>query len=358
MTADTTDSRWAGFVPWFLRNREFQGGGEFSTFFSRLSQRLERLFEFNECQVQLSQFGPMLESETLQVFRFNDRMMLDANIKNYFSPEVLKSAATADALKDKEEKEAAEATTKALQLKNALTFHVGPVLELKDRAKAKRDLAAWERRANELRAKADSTREERKHKHYNTHVKERLTVLESLLQLLPKPTDWYELLLRDIRRFFAESEIRLNIQVDGAVTPLIIPLDEPLLQAEVIDKLLPRLSERFPNRARELVAAYHQLLVEKEGDSIFIEAFKSLEQLARDMTGDEGFVFNKTHLAKHFSSLHGTIHETLIRLDGHRGDKAGHGKNAQPAHEIRYLLFAICNAALLLLDYPHDSAAP
>jgi hypothetical protein len=303
---NSIDQRWGGYVPWFMRHADISPEGNFSTFFSRLSQRLERLFKFNECQVQLTQFGPMLESETLQVFRFNDRKMLDVNVKDYFNPEALESAATADVLRDKEEKEATEANTRVRQLNILLnplprgitTSRFGPVLEVKDRAKAKLDLASWQRRARELRAKADATREERKRRHYNTQIKERLTVLESLLQLLPKQTGWYDSLLRDIRRFLAESEIRLNIRVDGAVTPLIVPLDEPLLQAEVIDRLLPRLFVRFPNRARELVDAYHQLLIGKEGDSIFIEAFKSLEQLARDMTGDQGFIFDKKHLER------------------------------------------------------------
>ena len=120
----------------------------------------------------------------------------------------------------------------------------------------------------------------------------------------------------------------------------------------MVDKLVPRLFEKFPERARELVSAYHGLLGGKDGDSIFSEAFKTLEQLARDITLDTGFVFDKSHLDKHFPLLHSTIHQTLIRLAGHRGDKAGHGKDAPPPHEIRYLLFAVCSSALLLLDYP------
>ncbi|GEM_PF-4016016 len=132
----------------------------------------------------------------------------------------------------------------------------------------------------------------------------------------------------------------------------IVPLDEPLLQTEVIDKLVPRLFEKFPERAKELVGAYHVLVSGKDCDSIFAEAFKTLEQLARDITLDSGFVFDKSHLDKHFPLLHPTIHQTLVRLGGHRGDKAGHGKDAPPLHEIRYLLFAVCNSALLLLDYP------
>jgi hypothetical protein len=123
----------------------------------------------------------------------------------------------------------------------------------------------------------------------------------------------------------------------------------------VVDKLVPRLFDKFPERARELVGAYHALITGKDGDSIFAEAFKTLEQLARDITLDGGFRFDKSHLDKHFPLLHSTIHQTLIRLAGHRGDKAGHGKDAPPPHEIRYLLFAVCNSALLLLEYPSNS---
>jgi hypothetical protein len=53
-----------------------------------------------------------------------------------------------------------------------------------------------------------------------------------------------------------------------------------------------------------------------------------MEKLARDVTLDSGFMFDKSHLDKHFPLLHSTIHQTLIRLAGHRGDKAGHGKDA------------------------------
>jgi hypothetical protein len=86
---------------------------------------------------------------------------------------------------------------------------------------------------------------------------------------------------------------------------------------------------------------------------VFVEAFKTLEEIARGITGHKRFEFNNSNLTKYFPMLHGTIHETLIKLRGHRGDKAGHGKNAPPPYEIRYLLFTICNAALLLLEYPY-----
>jgi hypothetical protein len=56
-------------------------------------------------------------------------------------------------------------------------------------------------------------------------------------------------------------------------------------------------------------------------------------------------------LQKHFPKIHKTIRTTIVKLDAHRGDKGGHGKASPEPHEMRYLLFSICNIALLLLDY-------
>jgi len=360
MTADLNDPRWGGYVPWFLRHSDFSGRGDFQTFFSRLSQRLERLFKFNECNVHLTHFGPCLETESLQRFRYDPRKTLDANFLNYFSPDALESIAAARAWDDKEEEEARGAEEGVRKLDIVLnppsigigSFGGGPTFETKDRAKAERDLAKWKVRAKALRAKAQVTWGQRKHRHYLAAVNERIGVLESLLCILPKQTPWHSALIQDIRRFLAESAIMLDVRTDQGTPARIIPMDEPLLQSEVVDKLLPRLFEKFPERARELISAYHDLLSGKGGDSIFIEAFKTLEQLGRDITGDNSFVFDQRHLDEHFLLLHGTIHQTMIRLAGHRGDKGGHAKDAPPPHEIRYLLFAICNAALLLLEYP------
>jgi uncharacterized protein YuzE len=179
---------------------------------------------------------------------------------------------------------------------------------------------------------------------------ERLGVLEILLRILP-PSPWGEKLIVDIRRFFAESKIMLDLR---GSPPLIVPLEEPMMQREIIENLLPRLSERFPERAKELIRCYHSVRAGENLDSIFSEAFKSLEEIARSITGNNKFVFDKANLKKYFPLLHLTIHETMIKLAGHRGDEAGHGKASPDMHEIRYLLFSICNIALLLLDYPKD----
>jgi hypothetical protein len=89
MPADFNDPRWGGYVPWFLRQSDFSARGNFPTFFSRLSQRLQRLFKFNECNVYLMHFGPLLETESLQRFRSNATETLDENIRRYFDPDTL-----------------------------------------------------------------------------------------------------------------------------------------------------------------------------------------------------------------------------------------------------------------------------
>jgi hypothetical protein len=356
------DTRWGNYVPWLFRYEHVSTAGNFSTLFSRLSQRLERLFKFNECDVNLAHFGPWLESETLQLFQHDSRGTLDTAISAYFSPAALESAAMADTLKDKDEQEADVAEKTANRLKwmlnpppRGIGNLSGSEWTMEDPKRAKRDLVKREAQAKDLRSIAEATREQRKLQHYLARVKERISVLESLLQLLPQDADWYSSLVRDIRRFFAESAISLDVKIEDGFPARIVPIDEPLLQREVTESLLPRLFQVAPERAHELIGAYHDVLIGKPRDSIFIEAFKSLEQLARDLTSDKEFVFNAKCLNKHFPALHGSIRETLIRLDGYRGDKGGHGKSAPPIHEIRYLLFAICNAALLLLDYPLNS---
>jgi hypothetical protein len=73
-------------------------------------------------------------------------------------------------------------------------------------------------------------------------------------------------------------------------------MDDGLLQMAVIDPLLERIEVRWPERARELIDAYHDVLAGKRLDEVFLSAY------------------------------------------------------APTVGEIRYLLFQICNVALLLLD--------
>jgi hypothetical protein len=85
---------------------------------------------------------------------------------------------------------------------------------------------------------------------------------------------------------------------------------------------------------------------------VFGNAFKALEQLARDITKVDSLELSKPQLLeRHFSKLHGTIRDTIVKLAGHRGDEAAHGREGPDEYEIRYLLLSICNVALVLLEY-------
>jgi hypothetical protein len=358
LSVDIDDPRWGGYIPWFLRNAEFCSQGDFPTFFSRLSQRLHRLFHYNECKISNPEhFGSWLESETLQRFKFNPALPLSANIILYFSPSNLEREAAGRTLLDQSEREATHAEQMVhtlARLLNPPPRRLGsvPFPEVVDRAKTEQQLTTEGIRAKTLRDDADATKANRNQHHYAVLVNERIGVLEGLLRILPHETAWRVAFIQDVLRFLAEAQIMLTIRKESGIPIQIVPIDEPILQNEVVEKLLPRLAQKYPHREKELIRAYHDLLHGKDYDSIFADAFKSLEQLARDITGDDEFIFDKSHLSKCFPLLHRTIHETLIRLAGHRGDKAGHGKDAPAAHEMRYLLFCVCNAALLVLDYP------
>lgn len=176
----------------------------------------------------------------------------------------------------------------------------------------------------------------------------RIGVLEILLKILPKPNGFHDL-AKDIRSYLAEAQIMLDIDIKTFEIKL---LEEPLLQKEVIEKLMPRLASRYPDRAKELSSAYHDMIGgEKKFDDIFIGAFKTLEALAREITGNNSFEFKKSDLSRYFPNLHPTVHDTIMKLAAHRGSEGGHGRDAPEPHEMRYLLFSICNIALLLLDY-------
>jgi hypothetical protein len=345
-------------VPWFLRHSDFAARGDFPTFFSHLSQRLKRLFEFNECGVNFGHFGSWLEMESLQRFKYDGRETLAASIHRYFDPGTLDYEVRTRIHNNEKELADLEKNVRMFELildppPQTTGFNQG----MKIQPVQPKDRPKFEEAYRNLKSRAETLRSSTKQKYYASLVIERIGVLEALLRILPTQTPWHAVLIQDVQRFFAESQVMLIIKTDDGLPPRIVPLDEPLLQTEVVDKLVPRLSDKFPERARELIGSYHALIGGKDGDSIFAEAFKTLEQLARDITLDSGFMFDKSHLNKHFPLLHPTIHQTLILLAAHRGDKAGHGKDAPPPHEIRYLLFAVCNAALLLLDYPSNPAS-
>ena len=87
-------------------------------------------------------------------------------------------------------------------------------------------------------------------------------------------------------------------------------------------------------------------------NTVFGNAYKALEELAREISGQKNLeLSDRASLEKHFPKLHPTIRETIIKLAAHRGDEGAHGRKGPDEYEIRYLLFCICNVALVLLEY-------
>jgi hypothetical protein len=76
-----------------------------------------------------------------------------------------------------------------------------------------------------------ATKQDRINRHFSRLVASRLTTLEALLRMLPKNNS-FPLLVGDIRRTLAEAAVPLDIRGEP---PLFEPLDEPLLQREVIN---------------------------------------------------------------------------------------------------------------------------
>lgn len=338
---DPQDERWGGYVPWFFRYAALPSSGNLELFFQRLAQRLKRFFEYNEANITVpGHFGEYLESESLQKFRYSPTVSLATQIVNYFSPEQMKIEATTLCSVDKEARQLAD----LLRLVR-LTTGTGRGIRLVP--VPNKDL---DPRIAEARKADEATRPKRMEVHFRMIAHIRLGVLEVLLSIVPDSSKWLPNLIRDIRRAFAEAKLPLDIKGTPA---LIVPLDETLLQREVIDRLLPRLSAQFPQQANDLTQAYHDLLQGADENTVFGNAFKSLEEIARQISGDRSLTLSDDKdIKKAFPLLHSTTHATIIKLAAHRGDKGAHGRQGPPLHEMRYLLLSICNIALLFMDYP------
>lgn len=303
------DPRWGNYVPWFFRSTELCHG-DYHLFLMRIAHRLRQLFlhNYHEAQIQdLDHFGDRIESQTFQRFKYKYEhpSTLDNQIEAYFDPLTLENQAAGGLYGNK------------------------PVSLL--------DLPRS--------GKSNPEREGR----FRKLVSERLGVLEAICQILPDSNGGRKaMLIRDIRRYFAEAGIMMDMTGDP---PLIVPIDEALLQREIIDRLLPTLEGRFPQIAKDLIAAYHELRDGKDTNFVFGDAFKALETLAKALNG---LMLNKLdQVQKFFPQLHPTTRKTIVNIADHRGDEGGHGGKGPIQQEMRYLLFEICNIALLMLEcYP------
>lgn len=311
--APVHDDRWGDHIPWSLRYSTFSQKGDFDKFMTNLATRLHTLIEHNEADIpNKSHFFARLKSESLGRFRPEFGQSFAENMRCYFDPEIISREA---AIRTNENPEAKE--SKSL-------YDIG-------------------------------NRFSKEPKRYATHrrnlIAERLEVLNSILFLLgqDKKDGVLKDLVRDVRRFAAASGVLLNVNGDP---PTLLPLEEPLLQKEVLNRLLPRLQENFPDRASDLIRAYHDVLKGVDTNTVFGNAFKALEQLARDISGNPKLELTKEpELRGHFPKLHRTILVTITKLAAQRGDEGGHARLGPDEYEIRYLLFSICNVALLLLEY-------
>lgn len=311
--ASLHDDRWGDHIPWSLRYNIISEKGDFKKFMSSLATTLSAFFLYNQANMlNKSQFLARLGVESLQRFRHNSNRTSADNIRDCFNLDEIEREAAMRTENDPEEKESKSR-----------------VLDIR-------------------------TRHEMVVKRYAAHrmdlIAERLEVLQSILFLLQQDKEYDALrdLVRHIRRCAADAGVCLNVIGNP---PTLVPIEEPLLQKEVLERLLPRLEARFPDRAKDLIKAYHDLLKDVDTNTVFGNAFKALEQLARDLSGNPKLELNKSEFSDHFSGLHGTILGTITKLAAHRGDEGAHGRRGPDEYEIRYLLFSICNVALLLLDY-------
>lgn len=338
------DPRWDDRIPWNLRNPQVSIAGDVRALLHAIGQRLNQFLLFNEsAHPNLPYFGTCLSSETLGHFHYHFSLSkhLPSEVQGYFDPEAIAGQADGDCYSDSDETTARELDGRRKRAKAGMrTDNVPSTVEVQ---------------TAELRAA--STKAQRLKGHWDKRVAQRLATLEAIFYTVIRTggnADAVSVLAADIRRFCAAYHVPLDIRGEP---PRIIPMEERLLQESVIDPLLSRLEAQWPQRAKELVTAYHDMLAGKPRDEVFGDAFKSLEEIARSLTGNNTFEFSAGDLQRHFPEIHATIRATMVKLREHRGDEAAHGRGAPDAYEIRYLLFQVCNIALLLLDYNNMTAA-
>ncbi|MEP6934904.1 MAG: hypothetical protein ABI988_13350 [Nitrospirota bacterium] len=267
--APSHDERWGDHVPWSLRYSVLSGKGDYRKFFSLLCDRLFNLFHFYEAgPINPEHFAARIASVSLSRFSYTADQDLELQLHTFFHPTSLDAEAKWRMTEDTEERE------------------VGRLLQIHHGG------AASNREYQKANTIADTTRQTRQEAHWRVVVAERLEVLQSIFVLLPQAQekDALNSLVRDVRRFAAESNVLLDLRGNP---PTVIPIEEPLLQQEVIDKLLPRLETTYPERAADLVKAYHDLLKGIDTNTVFGNAFKALEELAREISGEKKLELNE-----------------------------------------------------------------
>lgn len=346
-----SDERWGGYLPWFLRVTEYKGAGHFELFFNRLSQRIHTYFHFNESGLKTpaDHLGATLESETLQRFRFTPDVPLASQLRSCFMWQSIESETKRRLLCDPETVSAQKAES---ELNSANLIATLGAFSPQTRPFDPKRKKIAQQQAVLAKLRDEETKEVRRSGHVKTIILEKMGVLETILRIMPMNAAT-EKLIADIRRSFAEANILLDVK---GIPPLIVPTEERFLQEKAIDALLPRLHSKCPNQAADLINAYHDLIQCKDTNTVFGNAFKALEEIAASLKGERFLLSDLKELRKHFPKFHETIYATIQKLAFHRGDKGAHFREGPTVVEMRYLLFAICNVALLMLEESEGNA--
>jgi hypothetical protein len=212
------DERWGDYVPWFLRHSAVLHCDDFLKFFSRASQRLERMFTFNEAgHLNLDHLGSRIETDSLQRYQHRLGIALGGQLKYYFDSGTIYNIAAARAQADPDDRRLTELVEKHQNASRFTSAMYGPESD---------ELV-------QARQIADRTRSARVSHHLSRIIPERLGVLEVVLVVLAGMEGAglaLQALTRDLRRALAEAHIPLDIR---GTPPQVVALDERLLQEAV-----------------------------------------------------------------------------------------------------------------------------
>jgi len=323
------DPRWEGNVPWFLRHSEFEAQEDLFRFFELTASRVTQFFLYDVVLFKDRSMNhedkrhlvAQVKNQSFSLFSYHEdnktKDVMDY-LPNFFTPQAMKGTALNKLKKSNPHR------------RKWVSAGSGSIIE---------GISKEQYIENNLP------------QFFPEVLKERLFVLEVFLRVVNKKDikdSSFSSLRTDLRGYLAISKVMLDIRENPI---LITPIDEPLLQKEVVEELLPRLQLKFPQEGHNLIEAYHQLLTESDTNKIFGNAFKALEVIARSISGNPSLLLSdKAQVTKAFPGLHPTTIKSVVNLAAHRGDEGGHGGKAPPINQMRYLLLHVCNVALLLLE--------
>ena len=234
MSTNQSDPRWGGYIPFFLRHKDVGGTGDFDTFFDRVAHRLQQAIILGECgTTNPSIIGHRLESESHQRFRFGQHPSLDQQVLLFFSPASIRFQVDRKIQADQAIAEAANELERVRQKFK----HLDVALYAQATERDPEFLAAQK--------KLEDIIQSRRQVYWQESIIDRLMVLETFLRLvreLPEGLRALPEIRRGIRVYLAETLVPYDITAEDPMR--IVPVEEALLQKEVLDQLLPRLSSK------------------------------------------------------------------------------------------------------------------